>query len=112
MRLRLGSAGLAAASVLAAGAGLSLASLAWAKPPPQSCEGYLVNQGDLGLHIARDRTGGPFDDEIWCNASIDGRLQQRVLTVCALGSRCRIKGYVGGHGVFSWWKIETVSRAH
>ena len=71
----------------------------------QSCSGILsVSEGEYKLKP--DAGSG-----LWCDASISsgeyGRanLVPKVLKVCAVGSRYRIKGTFEGHGVFYWNKI-------
>lgn len=77
----------------------------------QSCSGILtVSEGEYKLKP--DAGSG-----LWCDAIIssgeyiDGEnLVPKVLKVCAVGSRCRIKGTFVGHGVFYWNRILGVSR--
>jgi hypothetical protein len=77
----------------------------------QSCIGILtVSEGEYKLKP--DAGSG-----LWCDAIISSgeyiggaNLVPKVLKVCAVGSRCRIKGTFEGHGVFYWNKILEVAR--
>jgi hypothetical protein len=72
----------------------------------QSCSGTLiVSEGEYQLKP--DAGSG-----LWCDAIIStgeyiggANLVPKVLKVCAVGNRCRIKGTYEGHGVFYWNKI-------
>src|SRR5262249_2431089 len=77
----------------------------------QSCSGVItVSEGEYRLKP--DAGSG-----LWCDAIISSgeyiggeNLVPKVLKVCTVGSRCRIKGTYEGHGVFYWNNILGVSR--
>jgi hypothetical protein len=72
----------------------------------QACSGTLV-EGDDGYMLKPDAGAGSWCDAIISSGEYIGgdNLVPKVLKVCAVGSRCRIKGTFEGHGVFYWNKI-------
>lgn len=71
----------------------------------QSCEGYLVNDPEFGMHLAKDARGANFDGVTWCDATFEGALKSKVLAYCAAGRLCHVSGYVRGHGTFNWVQV-------
>jgi len=73
-----------------------------AKPFQENCSGYLIQDPEFGLHLAKNAKGDAFDGVTWCDASIEDKLKDVVLQKCSVGRPCKIRGYVEGHGTFHW----------
>lgn len=76
----------------------------------QNCRGYLLRVRGEGLVLLKDTNGTRYDGVTWCDADIGAHieLERKVLQKCSIGKRCHIKGYVVGHGIFHWEKIDYV----
>jgi hypothetical protein len=78
------------------------------------CHGVLVaadaSDGGWGSHLAYEPGPG-----LRCNATLEDEfsgngLLAKVLKACEAGDQCRIKGWIQGHGTYSWTKILSVVR--
>jgi hypothetical protein len=72
-------------------------------PHAQTCSGVLVESEPGYYNLNPDIGSG-----LWCDADIAEDLSSKVLKVCPVGVRCRIKGTVHGRGAFSWIKITSI----
>jgi hypothetical protein len=79
---------------------------------PQDCGGVLVKLDHSFFALDFDPGSGQ-----WCDADIvdeaeagGENLLGKVLKVCEVDHRCRIRGRIAGHGAFRWVKIWSVSR--
>jgi hypothetical protein len=79
-------------------------SLVWPKNDQFRCWGTLEFDKEESLYKLQ-----PTDNmKVWCDAYLASDLAAKVLKVCRMEKGCEIKGKIRGHGIFGWYKIESV----